>query len=198
MKTAKPTLGSLLHGLRARNGWTLREMSDRTGIPFSTLSKVECDRLTLTYDKLQQLCERLHIRMSDLFAEPDDSATSTRVTARRSVGTLETAVQVRTNNYDYFYFCPDLRQKRMLPMVGSLRAKSVEDFGELVRHAGEEFIYVLEGAVTVHTEFYEPVTLRSGEMMYIDSNMGHAYVVADGYDKAMIVGACSSHAEHLS
>lgn len=189
MTSGKPTLGSLLRGLRARNGWTLKEMSDRTGIPFSTLSKVEHDRLTLTYDKLQQLSERLHIRMSDLFAEPE--ATSGQIMARRSIGKLDDAVQVNTKNYDYYYLCPELRRKRMLPIVTRIRAKSIEDFGELVRHAGEEFIYVLEGAVAVHTEFYDPVTLSPGEAIYIDSNMGHAYVVAEGCDEALILGACA-------
>lgn len=186
----KPTLGRVLRALRTRNDWTLKEMSDRTGIPFSTLSKVEHDRLTLTYDKLQQLSERLHIRMSDLFAEPENTATP--VMARRSVGTIEQSVQVSTKNYDYFYLCPELRRKRMLPIVTRVRAKSIEDFGELVRHAGEEFIYVLEGRVTVHTEFYDPVTLEPGQAIYIDSNMGHAYVLDDGCEEALVLGACSS------
>jgi transcriptional regulator with XRE-family HTH domain len=52
-----------------REGWTLKEMSAKSGIPVSTLSKVEHDRLTLTYDKLQQLAQRLGLRMSELFAE---------------------------------------------------------------------------------------------------------------------------------
>ena len=30
MKTRHPTLGSLLRGLRARNGWTLKEMSEES------------------------------------------------------------------------------------------------------------------------------------------------------------------------
>ena len=81
----KPTLGRLLRSLRNRNDWTLKEMSDRTGIPLSTLAKVEHDRLTLTYDKLLQLSERLKIRMSDLFAEPSE-APQQAVTARRSIG----------------------------------------------------------------------------------------------------------------
>ena len=34
-------------------------MSERSGIPVSTLSKVEHDRLTLTYDKLLQLSQKL-------------------------------------------------------------------------------------------------------------------------------------------
>lgn len=54
-ESSSPTLGSLLRSLRQRNGWTLKQMSERTGIPLSTLSKVEHDRLTLTYDRLQLL-----------------------------------------------------------------------------------------------------------------------------------------------
>ena len=73
MTQQHPTIGSLLRALRARNDWTLKEMSQRCGIPLSTLSKVENDRLTLTYDKLQQISQRLNIRMSELFAEDDNT-----------------------------------------------------------------------------------------------------------------------------
>jgi transcriptional regulator with XRE-family HTH domain len=193
---AQPTLGSLMRSLRTRNGWTLREMSERSGIPVSTLSKVEHDRLTLTYDKLQQLSQRLGIRMSDLFAETSD-APEAPVTARRSIGRVDRAIQVTTPNYDYHYLCPELRRKRMLPILTNIRARTVEEFGDLVRHSGEEYIYVLKGRIEVHTEFYEPVILDEGESIYIDSQMGHAYVVADGCDEASVLGVCSSADESL-
>jgi len=190
------TLGGLLRGLRARNGWTLKEMSERTQIPVSTLSKVEHNRLTLTYDKLLQLSQRLNIRMSELFADPAEAG-ETAVTARRSVGRMDEAIRVNTKNYDYYYLCPELRRKRMVPVFTRIRAKSVEEFGELVRHSGEEFIYVLEGAVQVNTEFYDPIVLREGESIYIDSNMGHAYVAAEGCDEALVLAVCSSADEGL-
>ena len=190
------TLGSLLRGLRARNGWTLKQMSERTGIPLSTLSKVENDRLTLTYDKLLQLSQRLNLRMSELFAEPD-APSEPPITARRSIGRLDGAIRVNTPNYDYYYMCPDLRRKRMVPTVTRIRAKSVEEFGELVRHQGEEFVYVIEGKIEVHTEFYDPVILEAGETIYIDSSMGHAYIVAEGYEEALVLGVCSSADEGL-
>ena len=89
-KTRHTTLGNLLRALRDRNGWTLKEMSERTDIPVSTLSKVEHDRLTLTYDKLVQLSQRLNIRISELFADPA-AAVEPAVTARRSIGITEDA-----------------------------------------------------------------------------------------------------------
>jgi transcriptional regulator with XRE-family HTH domain len=196
LKTDRPTLGALLKALRSHNGWTLKEMSDRSGIPVSTLSKVEHDRLTLTYDKLLQLSQRLNIRMSELFAESDTTAEAA-VTARRSIGDLDRAVRVNTDNYDYYYLCTELRRKRMIPIITRIRAKSVTEFGELVHHNGEEFIYVVAGKIVVHTEFYDPVTLDQGESIYIDSNMGHAYVTGEGCDEAVVLGVCSSAEDGL-
>lgn len=194
MSAEHPTLGSLLRGLRTRKGWTLKQMSAETGIPVSTLSKVEHDRLTLTYDKLLQLSQRLGIRLSELFAEPQEDADHP-VTARRSIGRLDRAVQVTTPNYDYHYLCPELRRKRMIPILTTIRAKSVEEFGELVSHSGEEYIHVLDGRIEVHTEFYDPLIVEEGEGIYIDSSMGHAYIVADGCDEATVLGICSSREE---
>src|SRR3546814_11119147 len=83
--------------------------------------------------------------------------------------------------------CTDLRQKRMIPILTRIRAHSASEFGELVHHQGEEFIYVLEGRIEVHSEFYDPVTLDVGQGIYIDSSMGHAYVVAAGLDRKSVV-----------
>jgi len=170
-------------------------MSELSGIPVSTLSKVENDRLTLTYDKLLQLSERLHIPIGELFAETDPAEEG--VTARRSIGRLDDAIRVTTPNYDYYYLCTELRRKRMVPILTRIRAKSLSEFGDLVSHAGEEYIHVLEGEIVVHTEFYDPVTLKTNESIYIDSNMGHAYVAAEHCDEALVLGICSSDDDAL-
>lgn len=196
MSARVPTLGALLRSVRSREGWTLKQMSEKSGIPVSTLSKVEHDRLTLTYDKLYQLSQRLGMRMSELFAEDDPSAAQA-VTARRSIGDVDHAVRVETPNYDYYYVCTELRRKRMIPVITTIRAKTLEQFGALVHHAGEEYIYVLRGRVVVVTEFYDPVTLERGQSIYIDSNMGHAYLAAEDCDEAEVLGVMSSADEEL-
>ncbi|MBT0669271.1 cupin domain-containing protein [Novosphingobium profundi] len=196
MSDVPPTLGALLRGLRAREGWTLKEMSARSGIPVSTLSKVEHDRLTLTYDKLQLLGQRLGMRMSELFAE-DGEDTAQPVTARRSIGDIAHSVRVETDNYDYYYLCTELRRKRMVPVITKIRARSAEQFGDLVRHSGEEFVYVLSGRIVVETEFYDPITLEAGQSLYIDSSMGHAYLAAQGCEEAEVLGVMSSSDETL-
>lgn len=193
----KPTLGSLLRGLRDREGWTLKEMSANCGIPVSTLSKIEHDRLTLTYDKLQHVAERLGLRLSDLLAENSEEPANQPITARRSIGNIDRAVRVETPNYDYHYLCTELRQKRMIPAISRIRAHSVAEFGDLVHHSGEEFLYVLSGRIVIHTQFYDPVTLGPGECIYLDSSMGHAYLAADDCDEAEVLAVMSSNEEAL-
>jgi mannose-6-phosphate isomerase-like protein (cupin superfamily) len=133
--------------------------------------------------------------MSELFAETDIAGEG--VTARRSLGRIDDSVRVTTPNYDYYYLCTELRRKRMIPVLTRIRAKSLGEFGDLVRHSGEEYVHVLEGRIVVHTEFYDPVTLENGEGIYIDSNMGHGYVAAEGCDEALVLGVCSSADESL-
>src|SRR3546814_17960710 len=83
------------------------------------------------------------------------------------------------------------------PTRRSSDLKSLDKFGKLVHHSGDEYIHVLEGRLEVHTEFYDPIVLGPGESVYIDSNMGHAYIAAEGCDEAVLLGVCSSADEQL-
>src|SRR6201996_7123925 len=105
------TLGSLISALRERNRWTLRQMSEKVGIPLSTLAKVEGDKLSLTYDKLQQFTSRLGMTMTEFLGQAETERSSDSqplVMGRRSVTGADNAVQISTPNYDYRYLCADL------------------------------------------------------------------------------------------
>ena len=192
-----PSLGTIVKRLRQERGWKLSDMSNAVGIPLSTLSKIENDKLTLSYDKLQQFARSLNIPLTALFAEPAPKKGAPVVTGRRSLATLDRAIRITTPNYEYSYFSGELRNRRMIPIHARVTSRTLEEFGDLVRHNGEEFAYVVQGAAILHTEFYEPVTLHEGEGVYIDSTMGHAYLVAPGYDEAVMLVVCASGDEHL-
>jgi transcriptional regulator with XRE-family HTH domain len=193
------TLGSLIRALRRQKGWTLRQMSEKVGIPLSTLAKVEQDKLSLTYDKLQQFTSRLGLTMTEFLAHAEARATDSPqvVTARRSLTRDGNSIQVSTPNYDYEYLCADLREKRMVPILTRIRAHDIAAFGAPVKHQGEEFVFVLEGKVEVHLEFYTSVVLKAGQGIYIDSTMAHAYVAKD-CDSALVLGVCSSEEPNLA
>jgi transcriptional regulator with XRE-family HTH domain len=197
---ANSTLGSLIRLVRTQNGWTLREMSKKVGIPLSTLAKVETDKLSLTYDKLQQLSSRLGMTLTEFLGLGEtapEQAPKPVVSGRRSVAGADNTVQVTTPNYDYRYLCADLRQKRMVPIIVRLHSHDIAEFGELVKHKGEEFVYVLEGTIEIHLEFYTPVTLTAGQGIYLDSTMEHAYLAKD-CESALVLAVCSSEDPDLA
>ncbi|MGH7010293.1 MAG: cupin domain-containing protein, partial [Caulobacteraceae bacterium] len=100
------------------------------------------------------------------------------------------------SNYGHLYPASDLLNKRFIPIVAEIRARSIEEFGELIRHPGDEFAYVLEGEVEIHTDVYAPVRLMSGDSIYFDSQMGHAYI-AVGPDPCRVLSICSAAEAHL-
>src|SRR5882762_3112260 len=136
MATEKSTLGNLIRLMRQQNNWTLRQMSAKVGIPLSTLAKVEADKLSLTYDKLQQFTSRLGMTMTEFLGQAEARPVESEqrvVTARRSLTSKNNSVQISTPTYDYEYLCADLREKRMVPIICRIRARSIDDFEEPVR-----------------------------------------------------------------
>lgn len=67
-------------------------------------------------------------------------------------------------------------------MIVEVHARTMDEFfaefGDFIRHPGEEFAYILEGEVEFCTELYAPMRLRAGDTLYFDSEMGHAYLKA--------------------
>ncbi|NEX93239.1 cupin domain-containing protein [Caulobacter sp. 17J65-9] len=168
--------GALIRRERLKRGWTLADASARTGLPVSTLSRAENDKISLTYDKLASISRGLEIDISALFG--GETTPQPKVLGRRSVTKVGDGRRIETANYGHLYLAADLLNKPFIPVIAEIRARTLAEFGELVRHEGEEFAYVLEGAVVLHTALYAPVRLESGDSIYFDSGIGHAYVAA--------------------
>jgi transcriptional regulator with XRE-family HTH domain len=174
LSAARP--GAVLREERLRRGWTLGEVGARTGLPVSTLSKIENDKISLTYDKLARLSQALEIDISRLFGGQD--APQETVSGRRSITRANAGRSIDTENYGHRYLAADLLNKSFIPVVAEIRTRSLQEFGELITHEGEEFAYVLEGAVDLYTSMFAPVRLNAGDSIYFDSAIGHAYLAA--------------------
>jgi transcriptional regulator with XRE-family HTH domain len=188
--TASDKPGAKLKAMRLEKRLTLAELSGRTGLPISTISKVENDKVSLSYDKLQSLSTGLGIEAGVLFQSPfaqNPGAPS----GRRSVHKLGDGKQVETHLTSYKYLASELLDKRFIPLITEVRARSVSTFGEMLTHPGEEFAYVLEGSLEFHSQSYKPVQLDAGESIYFDSGMPHAYV-AVGKGQCRVLMICSS------
>jgi len=180
----------MLKKLRIQRGWTLKEVSRRTGYPVSTLSKIENDRVSLTYDKLTRISAGLEVDFSSLFGAPEAAAETVPLHGRRSIARAGEGRSIESKNYFHLYPATELLNKRIIPIIVDIRARSLEEFGDLVQHSGEEYVYVLEGEIEVHTSAYAPVRLKAGDSIYFDSTMGHAYIAAST-GPCRVLGVCS-------
>lgn len=191
---AKP--GAALRAFRRRQGWTLAEVSRKTGLPASTLSRIETDQISPTYDQLSKLSVGLNVDMSQLLS--GDMEEPKRVqTARRSVNRAGEGQILDTPMQSLRYLSVDLTNKQFAPIIGEIKAHSLEEAGEFHRHDGEEFIFVVDGELELHSESYTPLRLRPGDSVYFDSGMAHAYV-AVGKERCKILSVCTAPLENVA
>ncbi|NVD40028.1 helix-turn-helix transcriptional regulator [Ensifer sp. HO-A22] len=191
MTDAKSTLGDILKEIRNRNRWTLAEVSSMTGLAVSTLSKVENNQMQLTYDRLVQLAQGLKVDIVELFGTTAGAEEAPSMLGRRTYTRTGEGREIITQNYDYLYVCTEISKKSMVPIVAVARARTLDEFGPLIRHKGEEFFYVVEGELELHTEIYAPLRLRKGDSCYFDAMMGHAYLSVSE-EPAQILCVCST------
>jgi transcriptional regulator with XRE-family HTH domain len=171
------TPGAALKSLRIERGWTLAQVSERTGVPVSTLSKVENGKTELTMDRLLRISVALEVNIADLFRSPVAEA-GTAARARRSISRAGDVTAVASTYGDYTYHAQDLLDKQVTPIIAEIRARTLAEFGNYHRHVGEEYILVLEGELALHTDTYAPTHLKKGDSIYFDATMGHAYLSA--------------------
>ncbi len=125
-------LGLKLKRMRTDKGWTLEEVSQRTGVARSTLSKIENGQMSPTYDVLQRITRGLDLDLVELF----DTRRQVAPGGRRSVFRAGEGKQHPTRTYHYEVLATDLSRKQMLPFKAKIRARSLDDFAGWVAARG--------------------------------------------------------------
>lgn len=186
-------LGDRLHEIRKQRGWVLAEVSKRTGLAISTLSKLENNRISLTYHNLVKLAAGLELDLADLFTpEAIEDHFGRHSVCRRGSGRMHESA-----NYAHEYLCAELSHRRMVPLHTRVKARSLEQFGQLIQHPGEEFLFVIEGTIDFYTEDNDPIRLRAGDCYYFDARIPHG-AVSVGVNDATILSIMSAPPEASS
>lgn len=181
-------LGSRVRSLRGSADLTIKEVAARSGgLSTSSISKIENGQLSPSYENIIKLARGLGVDIAELFS---DTKKQTAV-GKRSITKCSKGRRFNAQHYDYEMLCTDLVAKNMVPLKATIRAPKMVDFGPLITHDGEEVLLVLSGEVVLHTKFYEPVLLRTGNCAYFDSTMGHACLVK-GLTEATVFWVCFS------
>jgi transcriptional regulator with XRE-family HTH domain len=179
-------LGQRVRELRKARNWTLEQAAQQAGLARSTLSKIENEQMSPTFDAVKKLAVGLGISVPQLFTAPKTGQVMARMATTRD-GEGKSHV---TPTYEHEMLAPALTTKSMLPYRARIRARSIEEFDGWVRHDGEEFLYVLSGKIELYTEFYEPVSMSRGDSCYYDAAMGHD-VISTSQEDAIILWVTS-------
>ena len=180
-------LGERLRSIRNGLGMTLADAARITGTGASTLSKIELGQMSPTYDMLQKIVRGLKIDIVDLF----DAREHQRPAGRRDLTRSGAGRPLKTPRYEHELLATQLSHKKFIPFRSKITARvpvlnAIDSADNETSHAGEEFFYVLSGAVELHTDSYEPVRLESGDSVYFDSGMRHAVISVSEEDAVVL------------
>jgi transcriptional regulator with XRE-family HTH domain len=193
----RPDLGASLKRIRGARNLTLSGLASLTGLPQSTLSKVENGQMSLNYGKLARLAEVLEVDVRELFMTESEAAMQGGKLARRIIDRAKSP-EIVFQHYRFRYLTTELRNRLMLPILFELDTPQVPDEEiEMMDIVGQRFAYVLEGPVDFLCKHYETVTLDTGDAIYIDSAMPHAFAARGGRKARVISVLASSIPDYL-
>lgn len=165
--------GAAIRKLRQARGWNLSTLSERSGVPVSTLSRMELGQNGLSNDKLVRLCRALDVDVEGLVREAQAPPV---VSGRRAVVRAGDGPSVRVGGNTGRRGGADLLAKSLSPVVVLVTAGSLEAHGPLASHPGEAYAYVLDGEVELHSHVYAPLALAAGDAVYFDAAAGYALI----------------------
>lgn len=175
-------LGERIKEIRTNLGLTLEEASQKTGLARSTLSKIENEQISPTFQAMQKLAVGLQIDMPQLFEPPK----KINATGRRDITRVNAGKPHPTATYEHELLATQLSNKKMMPFKTTVHARNFSEYSDWVRHDGEEFLLVLSGEIILYTEFYEPIQMQEGDSVYYDATMGHMLVSASEEDAVIL------------
>jgi len=185
-------VGGHLRQARKARGLTLAELSERSGVAVSTISKAERGDIALTYDKFAALAHSLELEFDAIFGRRRKPAAGPMKPSFTAAGKQHV---YDTPNYEYGMLANNLTGKKMVPMRAHIHARAVSDFPEYIRHSGEEFVFLLSGKLELRFESGKAFKLMPGDSLYFDSAVGHVYLSLSKEDAEVLV-CCVDTDEH--
>src|SRR5262252_6810430 len=97
-----PAPSRAIRDVRVAQGLSLRALSARAGLPYSTLSKLENGKMALTYDKLIRLAQALNVDIRDMLADATKPEAPVAV-GRRSITRAGEGLDAESEEYRHYY-----------------------------------------------------------------------------------------------
>ncbi|MCR2043928.1 helix-turn-helix domain-containing protein [Anaerosalibacter massiliensis] len=136
------SVGKKIKELRTGNKMTLKELSEKTGFSIGFLSQLERGLTTIAIDSLDTIAKELHVDISYFLSPPKEQK---QIVLR----SYEQEVYQIVNNHIFYNLTNHISERELLPrLIHILPMEKLESI-KTYSHEGEEFVYVLEGILTL-------------------------------------------------
>ena len=169
-----------LKELRATRGWTLEELSERSGLSKPFLSRLEAGDRQPSIAAVLTLAKVFGVSIGSLFDAPTPQEPCVVVRAE------ESPVR-RGDGLTYRPLSSVGRFANLQPIRITVSHNRKGD--ERYQHEGEEWLYVLSGRLRVQVAD-ETFDLERGDSAHFDSRQPHRLTALGGRDAELILVAC--------
>lgn len=161
-------LGSKVKALRKEKKITLKEFSKETGLSIGFLSQFERGLTTVALDSLMKVSNFLDVDISYFIPQKEINPSSVIRSYERKL------LQVEDNRFIHYSMENGNKENELLPRIIEILPKlNLEDEEiEVYQHEGEEFVYVMEGILSLKLGG-QIMTLSPGDSAHYKSNIPH-------------------------
>ncbi|KMZ44363.1 MULTISPECIES: XRE family transcriptional regulator [Bacillales] len=167
----EPTIGVLIKSLRVGKKKTLKQIAEKTQLSISFLSQVERGKSSITLESLKKISEALGVSPGYFFSGESSGGNELgRRASKERSGLLHAP-------FVYEDLSGDLANPALVPILVTLSPHGEK--GTPFVHQGQEFVYVLEGVLTVLLG-EEEHDLFPGDSIHMHSSVPHNWVNRTG------------------
>lgn len=173
-------IGMKIKALRQSKDMTLKVLSESSGLSIGFLSQLERGLTSVAIDSLEDIAKALDVELGYFITKQKVKNSVLMKSYEREVS------QVISSKIIYYHLSQNLENKLMLPkLVTVLPEEMTEEVAEY-GHEGEEFIYVLEGILTLFVDHVE-YTLHPEDCAHFNSSSPHNWVNNTNRNVKMLV-----------
>lgn len=152
--------------MRNQQNMTLKDLSEKTGLSVSFLSQVERGASSLAITSLKKISDALNVPISSFFTGYQNKNFIVKIEEQKPF-------RIEGSVAQYTRLSGEFAGRNLEPMLVILDAgeKQKSKFG----HPGEEFYYVMEGAVIFNIDGQEYL-VKKGESIHYPSELPHYWI----------------------
>ena len=163
-------IGKTIHKIRKERKMTLKELSEKTSLSTGYLSQFERGLTSIAIESLQTISKVLDVDMDAFFSKPKSKIKDESPIIRsydREIGKISTKII-------QYYLVKDVENAAFLPRIYEVMPKDQDAHAKTYVHEGVEFIYILEGILTLNykNQIYE---MYPEDSAYISSEIAHNF-----------------------